>query len=318
MKKARSHLLFQRHPNNPILSAEDWPYPVNSVFNPGAAMVGGEHMLVARVEDKTGISHLCTARSNDGVRNWRINPKPSLLPSPETHPEEMWGIEDPRITWLEDLAKWAIAYTAYSEAGPMVSLALTEDFINFKRVGPIMPPENKDSALFPVKFGGRFAMLHRPVSAFAGIGKHIWISFSPNLKHWGDHRILIHARRGSWWDANKIGLSAPPLDTPEGWLILYHGVRETAGGCIYRLGLALLDRADPTKVAKRSEQWVFGPQEPYEICGDVGNVVFPCGWIVHDGEVRMYYGAADKCIAMASAPMNDILAFLGECAPPPS
>ena len=314
MKRSCNPVLFERHPNNPILSAKDWPYPVNSVFNAGATLVGEEHILVARVEDRTGMSHLCVARSHDGVGGWRIDRKPSLLPSPETHPEEMWGIEDPRITWLEDLGTWAIAYTAYSEAGPLVSLATTEDFVDFKRLGPVMPPEDKDAALFSAKFDGRYAMLHRPVSAFAGVDKHIWISFSPDLRHWGDHRVLIRARRGGWWDANKIGLSPPPLETPEGWLILYHGARETPAGCIYRLGVALLDREDPNTLIKRSDRWVFGPQEPYEISGDVGNVVFPCGWTLNGNELLLYYGAADSCIALASAQLTDILAFLKECA----
>jgi predicted GH43/DUF377 family glycosyl hydrolase len=213
---------------------------------------------------------------------------------------------------LEGLGIWAITYTAYSEEGPLVSLATTENFIDFERLGPVMPPENKDAALFPVRFGGRYAMLHRPVSTFPGTGKHIWISFSPDLKHWGDHRVLIRSRRGAWWDASKIGVSPPPLETPAGWLILYHGVREMPGGPIYRLGLALLDRDDPTKVIKRADQWVFGPQESYETNGDVGNVVFPCGWIVNGDELRLYYGAADTCIASASAQLQDVLNFLKE------
>ncbi len=309
---SRSNELFQRYPGNPILSSDDWPYPVNSVFNAGATLVGNEHVLLARVEDRTGISHLCVARSENGVSGWRIDETPSLLPSPQTHPEEMWGIEDPRITWLQDLGAWAITYTAYSEAGPLVSLAITEDFKAFERLGPVMPPEDKDAALFPVKFDGRYAMLHRPVSAFAGVDKHIWISFSPDLRHWGDHRVLVRARRGGWWDANKIGLSPPPLETPEGWLILYHGVRETPAGCIYRLGLALLDREDPTRVIKRSDQWVFGPQQPYETNGDVGNVVFPCGWILNGEDLSLYYGAADSCIALASARLTEVLGFLEE------
>ena len=269
--------------------------------------------LLARVEEKTGLSHLCVARSANGIDGWRIEPTPSLLPSPHTHPEEMWGIEDPRATWLEDLGRWVIAYTAYSEAGPLVSLALTDDFRDFQRLGPVMPPEDKDAALFPVKFGGRYAMLHRPVSAFPGVQKHIWISFSPDLLHWGDHRVVIPARRGSWWDANKVGLSPPPMATPKGWLILYHGVRDTAAGCLYRLGLALLDGEDPTRVIRRSDQWIFGPREPYETVGDVGNVVFPCGWILLGDELRCYYGAADSCIAVASAKLDDVMTFIESC-----
>ena len=137
-------------------------------------------------------------------------------------------------------------------------------------------------------------MIHRPVSAGSS-GAHIWLSFSPDLTHWGDHHILLHARRGAWWDANKIGLSPPPLETPEGWLLLYHGVRHTPGGCLYRLGLALLDLEDPCRVLRRSDEWIFAPEMPYERQGDVNGVVFPCGWVLdRGGTIRMYYGGADS------------------------
>jgi predicted GH43/DUF377 family glycosyl hydrolase len=176
----------------------------------------------------------------------------------------------------------------------------------------VMPPEDKDAALFPVQFNGRWAMLHRPVSSFANMGAHVWISFSPDLKHWGDHQILLPARRGGWWDANKIGLSPPPLRTEKGWLILYHGVRTTASGSIYRLGLALLDLEDPLKVLARSDEWVIGPEESYEVIGDVDKVVFPCGWVIEGDEVRLYYGSADKCIALATARVSEMLVWLEE------
>ena len=140
----------------------------------------------------------------------------------------------------------------------------------------------------------------------------MWISFSPDLKHWGDHRILIPARRGAWWDANKIGLSPPPLRTDEGWLVLYHGVRSTSGGAIYRLGLALLDLGDPCRVIARSEQWVLSPEESYEVFGDVNKVVFPCGWLVNGDTVYLYYGGADTCIALATASLSGLLKWLRE------
>ncbi len=273
-------------------------------------MVDGQNLLLARVEDRRGFSHLCAARSPNGLTDWKIDPLPTFLPQPEEYPEETWGIEDPRITWLEDLGLWAVTYTAYSEAGPLVSLATTKDFANFQRLGPIMPPENKDAEIFPVKFKGRYAMLHRPVPSIEGSGKHIWISFSPDLKHWGDHQVLIAARTGAKWDANKIGLSTPPLETSEGWLILYHGVKETVSGSIYRLGFALLDREDPSRALKRTDQWIFGPEESYERSGDVGNVVFPCGWILKGDELRVYYGGADSCVAIAIARLSDVLDFL--------
>jgi predicted GH43/DUF377 family glycosyl hydrolase len=128
----------------------------------------------------------------------------------------------------------------------------------------------------------------------------------------------MHARRGAWWDANKIGLSPPPLETPEGWLILYHGVRGTAGGCLYRLGLALLDLDDPCRVLRRSDEWIFAPELPYERQGDVNGVVFPCGWILDQpsGEIRLYYGGADTCLALATAQLSDLLSYLGTCRVP--
>jgi predicted GH43/DUF377 family glycosyl hydrolase len=310
---AQSHKLFTRYGKNPILTRENWSYPVNSVFNAGAAIVEDEYLLLVRVEDHRGLSHLTVARSTDGVENWRIDPEPTLLPSPATHPEELWGIEDPRITRMEELNCWAVLYTAYSASGPLVALATTKDFKNFDRMGSVMPPEDKDAALFPVKFGNRFAMLHRPVATFHDVGAHIWISFSPDLKHWGDHEVIMPARRGAWWDANKIGLSPPPLKTSAGWLILYHGVKNTANGCLYRLGLALLDLADPRRVLRRSAEWIFGPQEVYETRGDVGDVVFPCGWVLKSDEIRLYYGGADTCIALATGSLREILDFLSQC-----
>lgn len=304
--------LFQRHPDNPIISVGELPYAANSVFNAAATTVGNETVLLMRVEDRRGISHLTVARSADGIGNWRIDPEPTFPPSPGTHPEEIWGIEDPRVTYLEEEELWAITYTAYSEGGALVSMATTTDFRSFERRGPVMTPEDKDAALFPVRFAGRWAMIHRPVVTLPATEAHIWISFSPDLKHWGDHRILVPARRGAWWDARKVGLSPPPVRTPDGWLVLYHGVRSTASGAIYRLGLALLDLDDPSRVCARSDEWVFSPREEYELFGDVDKVVFPCGWILDGDDIRLYYGGADTCLALATASLSELLAWLKE------
>lgn len=310
MKDDRYEELFRRHSGNPIIEAKDLPYRASSVFNAAATQIDGETLLLMRVEDRRGLSHLTAARSRDGVSGWSIDSKPTLAPDPDHHPEELWGVEDPRVTRLDDLKLWVVVYTSYSSGGPLVSLATTKDFRTFDRKGVVMPPEDKDAALFPAQFDGRWAMLHRPVSSFANVGAHIWISFSPDMRHWGDHQILLPARRGGWWDANKIGLSPPPLRTEKGWLILYHGVRMTAAGCIYRLGLALLDLDDPRKVIARSDEWIFEPEEPYEVSGDVDKVVFPCGWVADGDEVRIYYGAADRSIALAFARISDLLGWL--------
>lgn len=301
--------LFMRYDGNPILTADHWPYRVNAVFNPGAVIHNGETLLLARVEDMCGFSHLAVARSKDGLTHWEIDPKPTLLPDPEDHPEESWGIEDPRIIYLDELQQYAVLYTAYSEIGPLVSLAMTKDLKTFERKGPITLPENKDAALFPRRFNDRWVLIHRPV--LPSIGAHIWISLSPDLLHWGENRILLKARNGAWWDANKIGLNAPPIETDEGWLIIYHGVRNTCAGCIYRLGLALLD-LETLQVRCRGKQWVFGPKAPYERIGDVAYVTFPCGAIYNKerDELRIYYGASDMSIACAMVKMSEVLAFL--------
>jgi predicted GH43/DUF377 family glycosyl hydrolase len=300
--------LFLRSEANPILTADHVPYPANSVFNPGAARVAGETVLLARVEDLRGISQLHVVRSPDGLSDWRFDPEVLLRSDVERYPEEIWGCEDPRLTWLPERDEWAIAYTAYSRRGPLVSLAMSRDFRSVRRLGPAMPPEDKDAALFPRRFDGRWAMIHRP-SPLRG-GAHIWISYSPDLRHWGDHQLLLEARDGGWWDAGKIGLGPPPLETSEGWLVMYHGVHSTSDGPIYRMGLALLDLEDPRIVTHRAEEWIFGPATPYEITGDVGRVVFPCGWVLDDEADRLflYYGGADSVVGVAAARFSDVLA----------
>ena len=302
--------LFRRHKRNPILTAADWPYPVNSVFNPGATLLpDGTTLLLCRVEDRRGHSHLCVARSANGVDDWQIDPQPTLLADPEHFPEELWGIEDPRITYVPELKQYAIVYTAYTRDGPGVSLGLTEDFHHFERYGVIMPPENKDAALLPHRIGGNWALIHRPLS---GPFPHMWMSYSPDLRHWGSHKLALEARTGGWWDANKIGLSPPPIETPHGWLVIYHGVRQTASGSIYRLGLALFDLEEPERCLKRGAHWIFGPEADYERGGDVGNVVFPCGYtIAPDGDtIHLYYGAADTSIALATGSVRALLDWL--------
>lgn len=301
--------LITRYAGNPILTASSWPATVNAVFNPAAARLGDEVVLLVRVEDRTGISHLCPARSRDGLTGWTIEPGNSLWPALDDE-SERFGIEDPRITPFGD--DQLIVYTGYSTGGPLVCLASTRDFETYERRGVLLPPEDKDAALFPRLFGGRHALIHRPVSMTPRQTADIWLSWSPDLRHWGDHHILLAAREGAWWDSHKIGLSAPPLLTDEGWLLLYHGVRTTAAGAIYRLGLALLDAEHPEHVLARSDEWIFGPDAPYERTGDVSQVVFSCGWLLLDDRdtLRIYYGAADTSVCVATASLSALLGWL--------
>lgn len=309
--KERHEVLFVRAPQNPILTAAQWPYAAHTVFNAGATLLrDGTTLLLCRVEDRRGHSHLTAARSHNGVDGWIVDPQPTLRADPD-NADELWGLEDPRITFVEELGRYAIAYTAFGRGGPGVALALTEDFRTFERLGLVMQPDDKDAALLPRRIRGSFALLHRPI---ADSGAHVWVSFSPDLRHWGDHKLVLPARKGGWWDANRVGLSPPLIETPRGWLMLYHGVRRTASGSIYRLGLALLDLEHPERCLLRGDSWLFGPEEPYERDGDVPNVAFPCGTtLADDGDtLRMYYGGADTCMAMATGSVRGLLRWLDE------
>ena len=309
MTEIRRGQLFTRAENNPILTPAAWPYTVNTVFNPGATVTdSGETVLLVRVEDRSGLSHLTVARSRDGITDWQIDHHPTIEARPSVYQERL-GIEDPRITRIGD--EYMIACTGLSPGGPQVCLTSTRDFADFRPLQAVTTPEDKDAALFPVKFGGRFAMIHRPVSPWSREGAHIWLAFSPDLVHWGDHHLLIATRpHAGQWDQEKVGLGPPPLQTEHGWLILFHGVKSTAAGLLYRAGLALLDLNDPTVVKARSSEWVIGPEAPYERTGDVPGVVFPTGWITDpDGNLRLYYGAADTCIGLAFARVSDLVDF---------
>jgi predicted GH43/DUF377 family glycosyl hydrolase len=245
------------------------------------------------------------------VSNWAIDPEPTLWPDPVNFPEELWGIEDPRITHVPELGRFAVTYTAFGRSGPGVAMALTEDFRHFERMGLVLQPEDKNAALLPTRVNGSFALSHRPMS---DSGAHVWMSCSPDLRNWGGHRLVLPARRGAWWDANKVGLSPPLVPTSRGWLMIYHGVRHTAAGALYRVGLALLDSERPEICLLRGEGWVFGPETAEERIGDVANVVFPCGVTLGaDGDsLRLYYGMADTAIGLATASCRALLAWLDE------
>jgi predicted GH43/DUF377 family glycosyl hydrolase len=300
--------LFHRHPSNPILTAADWPYEVNGVFNPAAAEVAGQTVLLARVEDRRGISHLTVARSANGIDGWTVEREPLLAPE-EDATDEQWGFEDARVVWVDELDRWVITCTAYGPAGPGVFLATTEDFTSVERYGIVRPPEDKNAALLPHRIDGRWALLHRPKTQSAGGQGEIHLSRSDDLLSWSAPEKVLQPRAGAWWDSLRIGIGPPPIRTDRGWLLIYHGVKETIAGDIYRVGLVLLELDDPTRVLRRLPMWILAPLEPYERTGDVPNVVFPCG-LVHDqgsDEVRLYYGAADSSICVATSRLADLL-----------
>jgi len=301
---------FIREPQNPILSAKDWPYPVNAVFNPGVTRLpDGRVLLLCRCEDFRGHSHFTKAISEDGIQGWVIDPEPTFAPDFLKYPEELWGVEDPRITRMDDDGTYIVSYTAFSRKGPGISIFTTQDWVTFDRCGLIMRPDDKDGAVFPKRFGGRYAMIHRPSREG---GADMWLSYGTDLLHWGESERWMKARSGAWWDARKIGLCGPPIETPEGWLVFYHGVRQHASGSIYRVGAALFELENPSRAIARGDEWLMGPEEPYELVGDVGSVIFPCGNVLEDNgdTISLYYGGADTSISMARCSLSEVVRYL--------
>lgn len=302
--------LFVRHEGNPILTAEDWPYPCNVVFNPGATQTPDGTVLLARVEMLDGISHLSVARSANGVDGWTVSETPLLAPTPGAETEQ-WGFEDPRIVWLEELGVWAITSTAYGLGGPAVHLSTTTDFVTVENRGNIMRAEDKNAALLPERVNGDWILFHRPMRNVGGAPRGgIDLSRSPDLVTWSSPETVLRPRDGAAWDSLRIGIGPPLIKTEEGWLLIYHGVKETVTGGVYRLGLALLDLDEPTRVLRRARDWVFGPLTYYERVGDVPNALFACGLVLDEasGTIRLYYGAADTSIGLATAQLADLLA----------
>lgn len=294
--------IFVRSDENPLITREDVPYLANTVFNAGAVDLGDEVLLLSRVESASGRSHLIVARSDDGVSNWEFEERALLHPA-DNFPNESNGVEDCRITWMEDLDCYVLAYTAYSDQGPGIALAKTKDFKNVSRLGLVIPPDDKNAALFPGKFDGLYAMLHRPSVGGGGI----WLSYSPDLQFWGKSRVVVPPRSGPWWDGARVGAGMTPIRTDDGWLIIYHGVKRLVGSPLYRLGAALLDLEEPHRLKSRVRRWLIGPRTEYERTGDAPNVIFTCGGFVRDGVVWCYYGAADSSICLAKAKLEDVL-----------
>ena len=256
----------------------------------------------------SGISHLTVARSANGVDGWSVDAEPLLAPEAGVESEQ-WGFEDPRIVWVAELDRWVITCTAYGPAGPAVYLATTSDFRTVERHGIIRHPEDKNAALLPHRIDESWVLFHRPITAYGGSRGEILLSRSIDLESWSAPERVLQPRRGAWWDSLRIGIGPPPLRTDQGWLVIYHGVKETVAGVIYRVGLALVDLNEPTALLGRAPDWVFGPLAPYERQGDVPNVVFPCG-LVHNtetNEIHLYYGAADTSICLATAQLDDLL-----------
>ena len=303
MIQNRSRDLLYRFEHNPIITCENVPFQCNTVFNGTPVKFNEEYLLLLRVEGQQGYSFFCLARSDDGL-NFVVDDKPCMLPASE-EPFDLWeenGLEDPRITQIDEY--YYIMYTAVSRYGHRIALARTDDFEKYERLALISGPGNKDGVLFPEKINGYYARLDRPIGNDIG---SIWISYSPDLINWGNSKLVL-SPRPRYWDSSRIGASVPPIRTELGWLEIYHGFKMTSTGPIYRVGTVMLDLENPAKVVGRCLNPVLSPREEYERIGDVGNVVFASGAVLEDdGEVKVYYGAADTSICVASAHIDELI-----------
>lgn len=242
------------------------------------------------------LSHIRLARSLDGI-NFTVEDKPFIYPVEE---REKYGCEDARVTCID--GKYYINFSIISEDSWSTALGVTEDFKSIDRRGIIFHPENKDVAIFPEKVNGKYIALHRPNNS--GFGKaSIWYSESPDLLHWGNHKCLARPRDMKW-ESMKIGGGAPPIKTPQGWLVIYHGKGDNS---LYSLFCLLLDLNEPSKIIKRAEKPLLGPTEKFETDGFFPNVVFSNGIVEKDNKIYIYYGAADESVGLAITDIDYLL-----------
>jgi len=306
--------VITRYQHNPILTPRDVPYPVVTVHNAGVTKHNGKYIMLFRSHCRNGRSIIGLAESEDGL-SFQVRPEPFMVPA-QTEPfstYEEYGVEDPRICTIDGVH--LITYSAYSRHGVRVALAKTVDFSEVERVSLITQADYRNVVLFPEKFGGRYARLDRPHSEISPWS--IWISYSPDLIHWGDSKVLIKPLTYHW-DEMKVGPGATPIKTERGWLNIFHGVFKTMDGAIYRLGVALHDLEDPSRILGVADDWILQPEDPWEVTGYVHNVVFCCGAVPEeDGTVKIYWGGADSVMCVGTASIADLVSLCLEKPRPP-
>jgi len=299
-----SNQLVERYQGNPILTRRHVPYPVVTTHNAAVVKYKEQYIMLFRSHLKNGRSIIGIAESKDGLC-FTVRPEPFLVPidrGPFAEYEE-YGVEDPRICELE--GAYLITYSAYSRHGVRVGLARTYDFRHLERLALITQADCRNVVIFPKKLGGRYVRLDRPHSEISPWS--IWISYSPDLIHWGDSRVIIKPLPYHW-DEMKVGPGATPIETEYGWLNIFHGVFKTMDGSIYRLGVALHDIEDPARVIGTADEWILQPEDPWEVTGYVHNVVFTCGAVPEDdGTLKIYWGGADTVICVGTAQIRELV-----------
>lgn len=296
--------ILQRHPANPIITPADMPVPCSSVFNCGATRFQDEVLLMLRVEDMARDNHFYVATSDNGV-DFEIRDEPVQYPLRDLEARFIENRFDMRITPLDDTfyithASWLSGY------GSCIGMARTDDFRTLEAVGELSVPSNRNAALFPERIGGRYARLERPQNIDGG--GRIWISYSPDLLHWGQSRPLILP--DAPWSRCKTGAGAIPIKTKAGWLCVYHATSKNCATENYYLGAMILDGDNPEKIIAAPREFILQAETFYECQGQVPNVVFTNGAVVMpDGTLNIYYGAADTRICLAQVALDDLVEY---------
>ena len=299
-----SSSVVNRYQNNPILTKDDVPYPVATVHNAGVIKYQDDYIMLFRSHLYNGRSIIGKAVSKDGY-DFKVDIKPFIEPAKDGifADFEEYGVEDIRINPLN--GTFYLTYSAYSRFGVRIILARTDDFITIERIAPISQADMRNIVLFPEKCNNLYIRLDRPHTYINPWS--IWISYSPDLIHWGNSRILIKPQQYHW-DEAKVGPGAPPIKTSEGWLNIYHGVFTTMDGAVYRLGVALHDLQDPSRLIGVSDNWILQPESPWEVSGYVSNVVFTCGVIPEeDDTLKIYWGGADSVMCVGTANIKGLI-----------
>jgi len=296
--------VVSRYKGNPILTKNDIPYPVATVHNAGVVKHRDDYIMLFRSHLLNGRSIIGKAVSKNGY-DFKVDRDPFLIPAPAGifADFEEFGVEDLRINPLD--GTFYLTYSGYSRFGVRIILAKTDDFITLERIAPISQADMRNIVLFPEKINNLYLRLDRPHTHINPWS--IWISYSPDLIHWGGSRILIKPQHYHW-DELKVGPGAPPIKTSEGWLNIFHGVYSTMAGTVYRLGVALHDLQDPARLIGVSDDWILQPEDSWEISGYVPNVVFTCGAIREDDDtVKIYWGGADSVMCVGTAQISELI-----------
>lgn len=308
-RPAGSKEIMWRYDKNPVIGRYDIPTS-NSIFNSAVVPFKNGFAGVFRCDNRRVQMNIFAGFSPDGL-HWQINHDPIDFQPFGDHFVHSDYKYDPRVTYL-DGKYWITWCNGYH--GPTIGVGFTEDFKTFYQCENALLPFNRNGVLFPEKIDGKYALLSRPSDNGHTPFGDIFLSFSPDMKYWGEHRHVMSPMpfEQSAWQCTKVGAGSVPILTEEGWLMFYHGVITTCNGYRYSMGAVLLDKDEPWKVLRRSKDYLLAPAALYELTGDVPDVVFPCAALTEGDKVCVYYGAADTCVGIAFGRISEILIWLKE------